>query len=263
MQGRVQWDAHILHDTRGFAGPGIDLLEWKQPAPVGRPYLQANHVGFQRIAIAVPDVDVTCERAQASGAFCYSKPAERANASAVGEAPRSFTCRDPDGVAVEFIEDENRDESQLLHVNLNCSELARSQEWYERVMGLEVRGESQPGPMPGQALGLPGEVEWQARQLWPKGQSSFALNLVEWKQPSAVGVAYAEANHLGIYRMAFMVEDIKASHAELLVQGVDCDPPVFLDMGPEIPIDGVWAVFFPDPDGSCLELIQTPDLSAS
>jgi hypothetical protein len=29
-------------------------------------------------------------------------------------------------------------------------------------------------------------------------------------------------------------------------------------MGPEIPIDGVWAVFFPDPDGTCMELIETP-----
>jgi hypothetical protein len=32
-------------------------------------------------------------------------------------------------------------------------------------------------------------------------------------------------------------------------------------MGPEIPVDGVWAVFFEDPDGTCLELIETPKLS--
>jgi hypothetical protein len=55
-----------------------------------------------------------------------------------------------------------------------------------------------------------------------------------------------------------LVEDIQRSYQELKLQGVECEPPVFLDMGPEIPIDGVWAVFFPDPDGTCMELIETP-----
>ena len=63
--------------------------------------------------------------------------------------------------------------------------------------------------------------------------------------------------------MAFMVKDIHACHDELLRQGVGCPAPVFLDMGPEIPLDGVWALFFPDPDGTCLELIETPSLQAS
>jgi hypothetical protein len=31
-------------------------------------------------------------------------------------------------------------------------------------------------------------------------------------------------------------------------------------MGPGIPVDGLWAVFFRDPDGTCLELIQRPAL---
>jgi hypothetical protein len=31
-------------------------------------------------------------------------------------------------------------------------------------------------------------------------------------------------------------------------------------MGPEIPVDGVWALFFPEPDGACLELIETPKI---
>ena len=44
----------------------------------------------------------------------------------------------------------------------------------------------------------------------------------------------------------------------LLRQGVEAPEPTFLEMGPEIPVDGVWAVFFRDPDGTCLEFIQTP-----
>jgi hypothetical protein len=58
--------------------------------------------------------------------------------------------------------------------------------------------------------------------------------------------------------MAFLVADAHQAHAELLGLGVDAPAPVFLDMGPEIPVDGVWAVFFRDPDGACLEFIQSP-----
>jgi hypothetical protein len=60
--------------------------------------------------------------------------------------------------------------------------------------------------------------------------------------------------------MAFMVENAHACYDELRSCGVECRPPVWLDMGPEVPIDGLWALFFPDPDGACLELIQTPTL---
>jgi hypothetical protein len=31
-------------------------------------------------------------------------------------------------------------------------------------------------------------------------------------------------------------------------------------MGPDLPIAGVWALFFRDPDGTCLELIESPKL---
>src|SRR4029450_6131558 len=37
LPGRVQWDAHLLHDVRRPLGPGVDLLEWKQPPPAGAP----------------------------------------------------------------------------------------------------------------------------------------------------------------------------------------------------------------------------------
>jgi len=87
---------------------------------------------------------------------------------------------------------------------------------------------------------------------------TFAIDLLEWKQPSPIGAPAARANQLGIFRMAFMVADAQAAHAELLRHGVAAEPPVFLEMGPEIPVDGVWAVFFRDPDGTCLEFIQSP-----
>jgi hypothetical protein len=56
------------------------------------------------------------------------------------------------------------------------------------------------------------------------------------------------------------VDDAHACYEELQRLGVKCGPPVWLDMGPEIPIEGLWALFFPDPDGTCLELIETPTI---
>jgi catechol 2,3-dioxygenase-like lactoylglutathione lyase family enzyme len=102
----------------------------------------------------------------------------------------------------------------------------------------------------------------EVARLHPPG-SEFTVRLVQCQQPAtdSGSTPYAEANHLGIYRMAFLVEDVRASCEELQNQGVACPPAVFLDMGPEIPVDGVWAAFFPDPDGSCLELIEMPKLT--
>ena len=44
--------------------------------------------------------------------------------------------------------------------------------------------------------------------------------------------------------------------------GVSNSGPCHLEMGPDVPIEGgLNAVFFRDPDGTCLELIETPRLA--
>jgi hypothetical protein len=56
-----------------------------------------------------------------------------------------------------------------------------------------------------------------------------------------------------------MVEDAAASCAELDRLGIEHSGPCLLEMGPEVPIEGgLLAVFFRDPDGACLELIEKP-----
>ena len=170
----------------------------------------------------------------------------------------------PDGTTLELAE-VPVEADRIAHVNVNCSDLARSAEWYERVLGLKPFGSSAPGPVPGAAFGIEGEVEWDARFLLPAGlgiEDTLAVDLLEWKRPAPVGTPYPEGHHLGLYRMAFLVTDVREAREELLRQGVDAPEPVWLDMGPEIPVDGVEALFFPDPDGTCLELIQVPTVTA-
>jgi catechol 2,3-dioxygenase-like lactoylglutathione lyase family enzyme len=256
MTGSVQWDAHILQDARGYAGPAVDLLQWMVPVPVGAPGQVLSHIGFNRLCVVVPDVDAVYRRVVAAG--------HRVENDLSGEgvvSARPFVCRDPDGVAIEFREDRALTAPLLHHVNVNCSGLGRSLDWYERVIGLEARAPSPKETFRADAYGLSADADLDGRMLWPPEQDAFAIELIEWKSPKPTGTSPASANQLGLYRMAFMVADIQLAYDEIKTQGVECRPPVFLDMGPEIPIDGVWALFFPDPDGTCMELIETPTLN--
>ena len=257
MSGKVLWDAHMMHDSRGQAGPCIDLLEWQIPKPSGRPYPSANHLGFGRICLSVRDLDAFYERLRSQGVDCLGAPT---TARVNDEVTAKVLClRDPDGTLLEVVEDANGPDVRLVHVNVNCSDVAQSSAWYQRVLGFDRVGGSSPGPSDGAVLGLPGQVEWDAHFLAPRrAPDSFMIDLLEWKEPKPVGRPYADANNLGIFRMAFLVESCAESYEELKRLGVDCPPPAWLEMGPEIPIDGLWALFFPDPDGTCLELIESP-----
>ena len=57
--------------------------------------------------------------------------------------------------------------------------------------------------------------------------------------------------------MAWVTDDIDRDHAALLDASVQpMSPPATLAMGPGLP--AVRALFWRDPDGACLELIQSP-----
>jgi catechol 2,3-dioxygenase-like lactoylglutathione lyase family enzyme len=257
----VQWDAWIMHDHRGpGASPAVDLLEWKQPGPTGDPYPSANHLGFYRLCYLVPSVDEMYARFQAAGATVFSPPATAWLDAERTQTVQVFCGLDPDGTCLEFVENDDVPATQSVHVNVNCSNLEESLAWYTGNLGFEAHGHSAPGPEPGAAFNFDGDCEWEAYFLSLPGQQRvFTIDLLQWKDPAPVGRPYATANNRGIYRMALMVDDIQASYQTLLANGVSCPTaPVKLDMGPGVPVDGVWALFFPDPDGTCIELIERP-----
>jgi glyoxylase I family protein len=282
LPGRVQWDAHLLHDERGLAGPAIDLLEWQQPRPTGRPPRAANQLGFYRLCLAHPDLDALHARFTAAGVRTASEPVEMPLDPASGLRVRFFCAFDPDGTCVEFIEqppqggrleepaDAQRAEGErrrapaeaglrLLHVNVNCRDLDRSSRWYQDVLGLApLMARSQPGDVDGAGLGFPGKCRFRADFLALPGRPDLIVDLLEWLDPAPVGAPAASANQLGYFRLAYLVEDARACCAELDRLGVAHSGPCWLDMGPDVPIDGLHAVFFRDPDGACVELIERP-----
>jgi catechol 2,3-dioxygenase-like lactoylglutathione lyase family enzyme len=257
----IQFDAYALADGRGPGwGPVLDLLEWKVPAPVGAPYPAANHLGFYRLCYLVPSVAEVYDRFVAAGAHVFTPPMTVALDADGTRKVDVFFARDPDGTCLEFVESGSASGTEVVHVNVNCSDLARSRAWYTANLGFEVTGSTAPGPQPGAPFGFDRDCEWDAVFLSvPCQQGNFIIDLLEWKQPAPAGPPYPMANHLGIYRMAFMVDDIHACYETLRDNGVSCSgPPVKLDMGPDVAVKGLWALFFSDPDGTCLELIETP-----
>ena len=260
LPGKVVWDAYMLQDSRAPLGPSIDLLEWQTPKPVGRPHPEANHLGFMRLCLAHGDLDALHARLTAAGVATRSAPVSVPVLP--GQNVRFFCCSDPDGTCVEFIE--LGGPVRLSHININCRNLDQSSEWYQRVLGVSaIAARAEPPPAAGRGFGFAGECRYRADFLAVGGRpDSLILDLLEWQDPKPVGRPLEEANHLGLFRMAFMVEDAKASCVELDRLGVANSGPCHLEMGPDVPIEGgLNAVFFRDPDGSCLELIETPRLT--
>jgi catechol 2,3-dioxygenase-like lactoylglutathione lyase family enzyme len=258
LPGRIQWDAHLLHDDRGYVGSAVDLLEWKSPTPIGQPHRDANALGFFRLCLTHPDLGGLHRDLVARGVPCRSGPVEVPVLP--GEPVRFFCCEDPDGTCIEFIEMPGP--VRMLHININCRDLDVSSAWYQRVLGVvPIAERAEPPAADGRGFGFSGECRYRADFLGvPGADGSLIIDLLEWKTPRPTGTPLLEAHHLGLFRMALMVASAEESCAELDRLGVEHSGPCWLEMGPEIPIDGLYAVFFRDPDGTCLELIETPKI---
>jgi catechol 2,3-dioxygenase-like lactoylglutathione lyase family enzyme len=250
----AQWDAWILSDDRGFDGVVVDLLEWLQPKPVGTPPLP-NQLGFARLGFTTADLDATHARLRAGGATRLTDPHEVTMEGA--PTMRTFVAADPDGTAIEFV---SGDAERFSFVAINCADLDRSVEFYSGVLGFNPRVRFAPGPRDETGLGLGTDAEWEMAYLDdPRGNGSFAVDLVQWKHPAPTGTPSDQANRLGPFRMALMTDDIDRDHDDLRARGVECiTAPAELDMGPGLP--RLRALLFPDPDGTMLELIETPQV---
>jgi catechol 2,3-dioxygenase-like lactoylglutathione lyase family enzyme len=256
----AQWDAWILNDDRGIgAGVAVDLLQWLRPTPVGTPPLP-NQLGFARLGFTTADLDATHARvasavARLGGAGRVTEP----HGVTMDGAPtmRTFVGADPDGTAFEFV---SGNAERFSFVAINCSDLDRSAAFYSDVLGFHERIRFAPGPRDETGLGLGTDAEWEMAYLDdPRGDGTFAIDLVEWKRPLPTGRPSNEANRLGPFRLALMTDDIDRDDAELRSLGVEpITPPAELDMGPGLP--RLRALLFPDPDGTILELIETPTL---
>ena len=140
------------------------------------------------------------------------------------------------------------------HVGLVVTDLDRSIRFYHDLLGLPFANEPTgwfEGPDLARGVGVPGARLRQV-SLWVGEQSS--MELIEYANRPATSTAPVPNHHLGAAHVCFRVPDVRAAKAELEAQGVRFYSDVnVVDSGP---LAGWRWVYFSDPDGLALELVE-------
>jgi catechol 2,3-dioxygenase-like lactoylglutathione lyase family enzyme len=139
------------------------------------------------------------------------------------------------------------------HVGITVRDLDASIRFYHDVLGLAFSNEPSPwfdGPELGPAVGVPGAALRQVSLL----VGDTTLELLEYGNPTSETARPLASNNVGASHVAFLVDDIEATKADLEGKGIS----FFSDVN--VVDDGVLAgwrwVYFADPDGYPLELVE-------
>ncbi|MGE3747190.1 MAG: VOC family protein [Sphingomonadaceae bacterium] len=147
--------------------------------------------------------------------------------------------------------------NRIYHMNINVTDLDRSIGFYEK-LGFKtlVRFELDEETTRATCAAF-GAAPNRCRAAFLRlGDDPAApcLDLVEWLTEPTQGQPYPEANHTGIYRIAFHVDDPDAILAELEELGIPLMGPVGHGNPPGGGRSTVFA--FRDPDGTVLEILS-------
>jgi catechol 2,3-dioxygenase-like lactoylglutathione lyase family enzyme len=249
---RAWWDAWILVGGRGFDGGAIDLLEWREPRPAGAPPRSLVECGYQRVGIAVADLDAVLEEVTVTGGTVWSVPASHELTG--GGRVRLVMANDPDGTAIELIEGEAG--PRLAFVAVCCADLEYSHAFY-RALGFEERARYASDNADGSHLHVDGPVAMDEIMLSAPAGGDVGLVLVGWRVPAHRTGTERPANTLGIWRTALVVADLDEACARLAaLQIPTLAPIVAMAMGDGLPV--LRFVCFRGPDGEVIELIEQP-----
>ena len=141
----------------------------------------------------------------------------------------------------------------LHHVGITVKDLGASIRFYHDVLGLEFVNEPTPWfdeQALGPAVGVPGAA---LRQV-SLAVGDVTLELLEYRSPPSETTGPLRSNSFGASHVGFLVDDIAAKKAELEAKGIEFFSEV------NVVDEGVLAgwrwVYFPDPDGYPLELVE-------
>ncbi len=149
----------------------------------------------------------------------------------------------------------------LWHVSFTVSNLEAAVKWYTEVLGLEyVRGQIQANAYTSKLVGFP-DIHLKVAQLRVPGlavpRSQHHIELIEYVHPRGEDIPL-DTNRKGVAHWAFQVDDMLAEYTRLKALGVHFkSEPNYIAEGVN---KGGYAVYFTDPDGFTLELIQPPPL---
>lgn len=141
---------------------------------------------------------------------------------------------------------------RLHHTGIAVADLARSVDFYRRMFGVEAQ--VQPSPMTDDAGQHGLEQAVYRRAMLAFGPSQ--VELVEYTVPADAAKAPRRSVDAGSCHIAFVVEDVDATIAELAARGMTLlGAPVRVAEGPAA---GLVIGFGQDPDGNRIEFLQAP-----
>lgn len=139
------------------------------------------------------------------------------------------------------------------HVGITVPDLERAIDFYHGVLGLELANEPSPvfdAPELGPAVGVPGA---NLKQVSLRCGESI-VELLEYTQPEPPNAEPLPQNGIGAAHLALRVDDVERAKLELEARGVEFLSDV------NVVDEGVLAgwrwVYFRDPDGNTLELVE-------
>ena len=147
------------------------------------------------------------------------------------------------------------DGARIFHVNVNCSDLARSRAFYVEGCGLTEGVRTTPETtQSGAAFGL-GRARWDAWILvGAAGFDGGAIDLLQWQEPPPAARPPAALFEAGFQRIGLLVPDLDVVIANApALGGVVWSEPVVHELA-----DGgrVRLVLMSDPDGVAVELVE-------
>lgn len=245
------WDAWILTGRSGFDGGVLDVLQWTTPAPIGHPPVQYATTGYQRLGVGVSDLHASIIALTAAGGAVWSEPI--VHSSDLAPEVLLVHASDPDGIGLELFEGRG---PQLAFISVVCADLGRSVAWYERLGFRQVARFPSAGT-DGSALHIAGGYEFEEVLMRPPGGGDASVMLVGFTNPVPSVDAPRAANTVGIWRVAYLVDDLDERCAAIDAAGIALlSAPVTMVMGAGLP--ELRFVCFRGPDGEVLELIEGP-----
>jgi glyoxylase I family protein len=155
-----------------------------------------------------------------------------------------------------------KDVQRFFHVNVNCTDFARSLAFYELIGFAKVLDfDEAPGPVRsfgqaglGPVLGLPDDCDGRAALLALGDESGATrLDLIEWKQPKVTPERRKNLAQPGLARICLKSTDCEAVHARLSAAGY-----VVYSTPRRVHLGGGWIKVFccEDPDGIVIEFME-------
>lgn len=140
-----------------------------------------------------------------------------------------------------------------VHAGIAVKSLDVSIPFYTDVLGLELLGIEEPKKSRGDKLAVPGAFIQTTHFKVPGTDEE--IELIEYKEPVSMFNYGAPVNTPGCVHIAFRVDDIEAQIAKMKEQNVAfCSDQYETIVGG--PIDGWKWIYFKDPDGTNMELIE-------